>query len=169
MTIELVFNPWSWFAGSPLELNYKERYRAISLHLVGALQQLSRALTHQFLTPASASIAWEYLIDDAKMGIFPAITSGWVAGWMVSQFCYCSLTDARADGGIGPRYAGTPEYPDSEAPLLADTSHSPPDCPQAGRRSEDTTITCSVVKTGRATRRVRCMCCKVSAMVTNKK
>ena len=32
---------------------------------------------------------------------------------MVSQFCYCSLTDARADGGIGPRYAGPPEYPDS--------------------------------------------------------
>ena len=32
---------------------------------------------------------------------------------MVSQFCYCSLTDARADGGIGPRYAGPPKYPDS--------------------------------------------------------
>jgi hypothetical protein len=83
---------------------------------LGAFLQLSHALTHQFLTLSNASIAWEYLIDDAKMGIFRAIDTGWVGGWMVSQFCYCSLTDARADGGIGPRYAGPPEYPDSEGP-----------------------------------------------------
>ena len=38
---------------------------------------------------------------------------------MVSQFCYCSLPDACADGGIGPRYAGPPEYPDSGGPAKA--------------------------------------------------
>ena len=71
--------------------------------------QVSHIQTNQFLTLARASVAWEYLIDDAKIGIFRAITSGWMGGWvgcwMVSQFCYCSLPDARADGGIGPRYA----------------------------------------------------------------
>ena len=81
--------------------------------------QVSHSQTNQFLTLANASVAWEYLIDDAKMGIFRAITTGWVGCWMVSQFCYCSLPDARADGGIGPRYAGPPEYPDSGGPAKA--------------------------------------------------
>ena len=43
---------------------------------LGAFLQLSHA--HQFLTLASASIAWERLIGYAKTGLFDVITSGWM-------------------------------------------------------------------------------------------
>ena len=55
VTIELVFTQQTWFAGCPWSLSCKYR-----------------VLTHQFLTLASVSIAWGYLIDDVKILIFGA-------------------------------------------------------------------------------------------------
>ena len=111
VTSNLVFTAQARFAVS-LESSHSRSFRSCNIQLSHGLRTNSSHL------PAPVSPG-NYLTDDGKMGIFRAIASGWLGCWMVSQFCYCSLPDARADGGIGPRYAGPPEYPDSGGPAKA--------------------------------------------------
>ena len=85
--------------------------------------QVSHSQTNQFLTLASASVAWEYLIDDAKMGIFRAIDTGWMGGFLDGLPILLLQSSGRARGRWyraplrgtprvprlgGPRFAGPP-------------------------------------------------------------
>ena len=86
VTINLVLTPQARlrfavrsFSDIPQERAFSEQCLPLGKHEVN-----KQSLNHY-----SASVAWEYLINDAQMGIFRAIvfTSGLLDGWMVSQFC----------------------------------------------------------------------------------